>query len=113
VAGVYLALQLLWVGRSVFLISFLAVLFGLCISAGADYLAQLSVPRGLAAVLIVLATIALLAALGASSRRRSRRWAGSYSSWSSRCTSRWIRSSITAGSCTSSPTRCARAPARC
>jgi predicted PurR-regulated permease PerM len=65
VAGVYLALQLLWVGRSVFLISFLAVLFGLCISAGADYLARLGVPRALAAVLIVLATIALLAALGA------------------------------------------------
>src|SRR4051794_3679074 len=64
VAGVYIALQLLWIGRSVFLLGFLAVLFGLCISAGADYLARWRIPRGAAAALIVLAVLGLLVGLG-------------------------------------------------
>lgn len=64
VAGVYLALQLLWIGRSVFLIAFLAILLGLCLSAGADYLARWHLPRAMAAVLIVLAALGLLTGLG-------------------------------------------------
>ena len=34
VVGVYLALQLLWVARSVFVLAFLGVLFGITLSAG-------------------------------------------------------------------------------
>lgn len=64
-AGVYLALQLLWVGRSVFFITFLAVLFGLCLSVGVDYLARWRIPRGAGAALIVLATLGALVGLGA------------------------------------------------
>jgi predicted PurR-regulated permease PerM len=62
---VYLALQLLWVGRSVFFITFLAVLFGLCISVGVDYLTRWRIPRGAGAALIVLTVIGMLVGLGA------------------------------------------------
>lgn len=65
VAGVYLALQLLWVGRSVFFITFLAVLFGLCISTGVDYLTRWRIPRGAGAALIVLAVLGVIVGLGA------------------------------------------------
>jgi predicted PurR-regulated permease PerM len=65
VAGVYLALQLLWISRSVVLLTFLAVLFGLCIAAGADYLARWQIPRTFAAVLIVLAALGSLIGIGA------------------------------------------------
>ena len=64
VAGVYLALHLLWVGRSVFLISFLAILLGLCLSTGVDYLTRWHLPRAGGAVLIVLAVLGLLVGLG-------------------------------------------------
>jgi predicted PurR-regulated permease PerM len=64
VAGLYLALQFLWVGRSVFLISFLAILLGLCLSAGADYLARWRIPRAVGAILLMLAAIGALVGLG-------------------------------------------------
>ena len=38
VAGVYVALQLLWVGRSVILIGFFGVLLGIVLAAGVDRL---------------------------------------------------------------------------
>jgi len=64
VAGVYLALQLLWVGRSVFLLGFLGGLLGLTMAAGVDRLQRLRIPRGLGAVLIVLAVVGTLTAIG-------------------------------------------------
>ena len=54
VAAVYVALQLLWVGRSVFLIGFFGVLLGIVLSAGVDWLQRFRVPRGLGAALLVL-----------------------------------------------------------
>jgi predicted PurR-regulated permease PerM len=65
IAGFYITLQLLWVGRSVVLLTFLGVLFGLALTAGVDRLAAWRMPRGLGAVLIVLAFLGLLAGLGA------------------------------------------------
>jgi predicted PurR-regulated permease PerM len=64
VAGVYIALQLLWVGRSVFLLGFLGVLFGIVLAAGVDRLERLRIPRGLGAVLLVLAVLAGLTGVG-------------------------------------------------
>ena len=64
VAAVYVALQLLWVGRSVFLIGFFGVLLGIVLAAGVDRLERLRVPRGLGAVLIVLLVLGALTGLG-------------------------------------------------
>jgi predicted PurR-regulated permease PerM len=64
VAGVYIALQLLWVGRSVFLLTFLGVLFGIALTGGVNWLERKRVPRGLGAILIVLAFIGALVGLG-------------------------------------------------
>ena len=65
VAGVCLALALLWVARSVFVLTFLGVLFGLTLSAGVTWLQRRGVPRGLGALLLLLATVGALAGLGA------------------------------------------------
>jgi predicted PurR-regulated permease PerM len=65
VAGVYIALQLLWVGRSILLLTFLGVLFGLALTAGVDWLEKRRVPRGIGAVLIVLAFFGILGGIGA------------------------------------------------
>ena len=64
VAGVYLALQLLWVGRSVFLLGFLGVLFGIVLAAGVDRLERFRIPRALGAVLLVLAVVGTLTGVG-------------------------------------------------
>ena len=64
VAGVYVALQLLWVGRSVVLLGFLGVLFGLALTAGVDYLERARIPRVLGAVLIVAAVLGVLVGIG-------------------------------------------------
>jgi predicted PurR-regulated permease PerM len=64
VAGVYVALQLLWVGRSVFLIGFFGVLLGIVLAAGVDRLERFRVPRGVGAVLIVLLVFGALTGLG-------------------------------------------------
>jgi predicted PurR-regulated permease PerM len=63
VAGVYLALQLLWVGRSVFLLAFLGVLFGLTVAVGVDRLQRIGLPRAVGAVLIVFAVVGALVGL--------------------------------------------------
>jgi predicted PurR-regulated permease PerM len=65
IAGFYITLQLLWVGRSVVLLTFLGVLFGLALTAGVDWLERRRVPRPLGAVLIVLAFLGTLAGIGA------------------------------------------------
>ncbi|HEX2220037.1 MAG TPA: AI-2E family transporter [Gemmatimonadales bacterium] len=64
VAGVYVALQLLWVGRSVFLIGFFGVLLGIVLAAGVDWLERYRVPRGVGAVLLVLLIFGALTGLG-------------------------------------------------
>jgi predicted PurR-regulated permease PerM len=63
-AGVYVALRLLWVGRSVFLIGFFGVLLGIVLSAGVDRLERFRVPRGAGAVLIVLLVVGALTGIG-------------------------------------------------
>jgi predicted PurR-regulated permease PerM len=63
-AGVYIAVRLLWVGRSVFLIGFFGVLLGIVLSAGVDRLQRLRIPRGVGAVLIVLVVLGGLTGLG-------------------------------------------------
>lgn len=64
VAGVYVALQLLWVGRSVFLIGFFGVLLGITLSAGVDRLERWRIPRGLGAAIIVLLVLGALVGIG-------------------------------------------------
>ncbi len=64
VAGVYVALKLLWVGRSVFLIGFFGVLLGITLSAGVDRLERFRVPRGVGAVLLVLVFFGALTGIG-------------------------------------------------
>jgi predicted PurR-regulated permease PerM len=64
VAGVYVALQLLWFGRTVFLLGFFGVLLGITLSAGVDRLERLRVPRGIGAVGIVLLVLGGLIGIG-------------------------------------------------
>ena len=64
VAGVYVALQLLWVGRSVFLIGFFGVLLGITLSAGVDRLERFRIPRGVGALLILLLFFGTLTGIG-------------------------------------------------
>ena len=64
VAGVYVGLHLLWVGRSVFLIGFMGVLLGITLSAGVDRLQRFRIPRGVGAALIVLLGFGALTGLG-------------------------------------------------
>jgi predicted PurR-regulated permease PerM len=65
IAGFYVTLELLWVGRSVILLTFLGVLFGLALTPGVDRLERRRVPRGVGAVLIVLAVLGALVGIGA------------------------------------------------
>jgi predicted PurR-regulated permease PerM len=64
VAAVYLALKLLWVGRSVFLVGFFGVLLGIVLSAGVDRLERFRIPRGIGAVLIVFLFFGALTGVG-------------------------------------------------
>ena len=65
VAGFYIALQLLWIGRPVILVTFLGVLFGLALTAGVDWLERRRIPRGVGAVLILFAFLGILFGIGA------------------------------------------------
>lgn len=65
IAGVYITLQVLWVGRSIVLLTFLGVLFGIALARGVDWLEGKRVPRGVGAVLLVLTFFGVLAGLGA------------------------------------------------
>lgn len=64
VAGVYVALKLLWFAYPVFFLAFLGILFGLALSAAVDRLARWRIPRGLGAAGIVLTMIGLVVGLG-------------------------------------------------
>ncbi len=64
VAGVYLALQLLWVAQEVVFLAFIGVLFGLTLAAAADKAQRFGVPRALAAPLILLLVLGTIAGLG-------------------------------------------------
>lgn len=65
ITGFYITLQLLWVGQSIVLLTFLGVLFGVALAAGVDWLERRRVPRGVGAVLIVLTLLGILAGIGA------------------------------------------------
>src|SRR4051794_18226741 len=65
VAGVWLALELLWVGRSVFVLGFLGTLFGITLSAAVTWLNRHGIPRGIGALLVVVAFLGVLTGLGA------------------------------------------------
>ncbi|HJR17733.1 MAG TPA: AI-2E family transporter [Gemmatimonadales bacterium] len=65
IAGFYITLQLLWVGRSVVLLTFLGILFGVALAGGVDWLERRRVPRGVGAVLIMLAFIGVFVGIGA------------------------------------------------
>ena len=65
IAGFYIGLQVLWIGRSIVLLTFLGVLFGIALAAGVDRLERRRVPRSLGTVLLVLAVLGTLIGLGA------------------------------------------------
>ncbi len=65
IAGFYISLQVLWIGRSIVLLTFLGVLFGIALSAGVDWLERKRVPRGVGTILIVLVFLGILAGIGA------------------------------------------------
>jgi predicted PurR-regulated permease PerM len=65
IAGFYVTFQLLWVGQSIVLLTFLGVLFGIALTAGVDWLERRRVPRGIGAVLIVAALLGILVGIGA------------------------------------------------
>jgi predicted PurR-regulated permease PerM len=65
IAGFYIALQLLWVGRSVVMLTFLGILFGLALTAGVDWLERRKIPRVLGAVLILFGFLGILTGIGA------------------------------------------------
>jgi len=62
--GMYVALRLLWFANALVLTTFLAVLFGLAVSAGVDRLERFKIPRGVGAAMIVLTFFGLLVLLG-------------------------------------------------
>jgi predicted PurR-regulated permease PerM len=64
VIAMYVALRLLWFANALVLTTFLAVLFGLAVSAGVDRLERLRIPRGVGAAMIVLSFFGLLTLLG-------------------------------------------------
>ena len=64
VATVYVALKLLWVGRSVFLLGFFGILLGIVLAAGVDRLERLRIPRGIGAGLIVILLFGALTGIG-------------------------------------------------
>jgi predicted PurR-regulated permease PerM len=65
VLAMYLALRLLWFANALFLVTFLGILFAIAVSAGADRLERLRIPRGVGAAAIVLAFFGLLFGFGA------------------------------------------------
>ena len=65
VLALYLALRLIWFANALFLVTFLGILFAIAISAGADRLERLRIPRGAGAAIIVLSFFGLLGGFGA------------------------------------------------
>jgi predicted PurR-regulated permease PerM len=65
VMALYYGVKLFWFAHPLFLTTFLGVLFGLAVSSGVDWLQRYRIPRGIAAVMIVLTCIGALVAFGA------------------------------------------------
>ncbi|HEX6966091.1 MAG TPA: AI-2E family transporter [Gemmatimonadaceae bacterium] len=65
VIGLYIVIQLLWFANELFLTAFLALLFGLALSAVVDRLERLGLPRGVAAPLVVAGIVAIIFGVGA------------------------------------------------
>lgn len=65
VFGLWLALQLVWVARSVLVLAFLGVLFGVALSGGVDWLQRHKVPRGVGALALVVLFYGFFVGLGA------------------------------------------------
>jgi predicted PurR-regulated permease PerM len=65
VAGVFLALRLLWTVRTVACLTFLGVLFGVTLAGSVDRLARWRIPRAVGAPAILLAILAAFAGVGA------------------------------------------------
>lgn len=61
VAALYVAMRLVWEAHAVLFVAFLGVLLGLPLAAGVDLLARWRVPRGVAAMSIMVVSVALLA----------------------------------------------------
>jgi predicted PurR-regulated permease PerM len=76
VFGVLIALQFLWIARSIFIVTFLGVLLGLAMSMAVDLLERMHVKRGIGAALVLLALLAVLgglfAIIGPSIREQTR-----------------------------------------
>jgi predicted PurR-regulated permease PerM len=62
--GVAVSLLFLWASRSIFVISFLGLLFGVAIMPAVAWLHRFHVPAGLGATIIVAAVLALLIGVG-------------------------------------------------
>jgi predicted PurR-regulated permease PerM len=65
IVGFYITLQLLWTGRSVVLLTFLGVLFGIALTAGVDWLEARRLPRPVGAALLLFAFLGILVGIGA------------------------------------------------
>jgi predicted PurR-regulated permease PerM len=63
VLALLLALQFLWLARSVFIVTFLGILLGLAVARAADRLEHWKIRRGIGAPLVVLAAVAVLIAI--------------------------------------------------
>jgi predicted PurR-regulated permease PerM len=64
VAAVWVALQLLWAARSILVLAFLGVLFGITLTGGVSWLERRGVPRILGTLGLVLAFFGVLVGLG-------------------------------------------------
>ena len=76
VFGVLIALQFLWLARSIFIITFLGVLLGLAMSRAVDGLERIHIRRGIGAALVLLVAVAafagVIAMIGPSIREQTR-----------------------------------------
>jgi predicted PurR-regulated permease PerM len=63
--GLVVLLLFLWAARSIFVITFFGLLFGVSIMPAVDWLQRFRVPRGAGAAAVVLVLIAILAGIGA------------------------------------------------
>jgi predicted PurR-regulated permease PerM len=65
VIGLVLLTLLLWVAHDLIFITFLGILFGLAVARGAAFLERFRLPRGVGAVLVVVAFLGVIVGLGA------------------------------------------------
>jgi predicted PurR-regulated permease PerM len=76
VLGVIIALQFLWIARSIFIVTFLGILLGLTMERAVDSLEKLRIPRGAGAAITLAALLGVLIGIftliGPSIREQSR-----------------------------------------